>query len=194
MQKNKQSKGHYWQNRCSIVGHIFLYSCIIGVIITVINKHNVDKRIEEEGLSYCQRNECHIALIVILPLILLILTAFVVYLFLLCEVRFSDIRKFTKTVKNADEILAYVQERRQSSPKVGVLVECWHTDKKEGKVVTYREMANLPIRRCVDVSGNLDPELFQPGKVTRVSIAKVTNKKLYIHNHCLFCHILSISS
>ncbi len=119
-------------------------------------------------MDFCDIHECHVALIVILPLILLSLSALVAYVFLMCEVRFSDIKTFTENVKQADEVLAFIQERRQVAPKIGVLVECWHNDKREGKIVTYREIANLPIRRCVDVSGNLDPSVFESGRVSRV--------------------------
>ncbi len=78
--------------------------------------------------------------------------------------------------KSFVEVQREIRETRREMPKIQFKVE-WETDWDHTK--KCQQYIHLPIKCCWDVSGDLNPHLFQdPNRMTRVCI---------INNYCMYC-------
>ncbi len=84
--------------------------------------------------------------------------------------------KAMKDSCSSDEALETILENRKSLPSVQYEITCFHaggTSRNVKKIVSFHTFIDIPITRCVDASGDLDPGVFRPGSLTRVSHCKI---------------------
>ncbi len=134
----------------------------------------MEQKVEESELSkdeydrHCAKWGCGIGLSFILPLTLLCLAVLVLYCVLMTEVYYTQTRTYLKHIKSSEEVMQMIQYGKTAIPSVTLNVKCWHDAKRP--VVTVNKHVKVSITRCVDASGELDPNVFTPGTFTRVSL------------------------
>ncbi len=189
-QKNQMRiSGRYWNTRCSILGHVVFCLCIAGLVLAVLNHQYVNKmKLEDE--EYCEHNQCKFTILLVAPLVVLILIIIFIYGCLMCEALISNTKLFTENLQRADDVVRLIEQRRLAPPKITIEVECWHAHiKQHRRVVTFAKTIVFPIKKCVDISGDIDPAIFKPGHITRVSDSRLL---LLIWRYQHMCFALSV--
>ncbi len=134
----------------SIGGWIVVYLLILSILVIVIMQH--------------------IGIVEDYTIIIAGMAGILVLIYILLLVRsiLSDTLMFIKDKKTVEQALNNISNGRLAIPYVTIKVTCADYN-KSGKGVSLERCVDIPIARCVDASGDINPMVFQQGQFTRVS-------------------------
>ncbi len=151
---NRQDEGSRMRIS-TLAGWILVYLCIIGIVVTVV-MYQLGYTSDDSTLGYT------------FPIGIMAATIVLLYIVLVLRSILSDTLVFLKDKKTATEALNNIQNGRLAMPYVTIKITCADYN-RSGKGVSLERCVDIPIVRCVDASGDINPTVFQQGQFTRVS-------------------------
>ncbi len=156
----------------SIIGHLMVAACIIGIILV---QQNWERLQQIYGESCHIHANCDKTTKYITPMIILAIAIVIFYIILLSEGCSSHTLTFTEhPSKTSNDMYEEVEEMRHYAPVIQIVVECYH-DEKTGKkssynkIITHEERIDIPYESIIDASGMIDKSIFPTNKIVRVS-------------------------